>query len=66
MTARHAMFVGWVAGIANREGVPLSPDVDDDGNYTNRLRLDVDGLELPEGVTLWVVVPPPPDNWVPS
>lgn len=54
---RHALYVGWALGIAHRNGVRAEPVIDDDGNYTNRLRIPAldPRLEL--------IVPPPPDDW---
>ena len=37
---RHALYIGWVVGIAMRNGIAASPTVDDDGNYTDRLTVD--------------------------
>ena len=54
---RHALFVGWVVGIAMRRGVDVQVVVDDDGNYTDRLIVPIGDL----GLT--VIVPPPPDDW---
>lgn len=56
---RHALYVGWVMGIALRNGVPATAVIDDDGNYTDR-------IEIPWGElgSLTVVVPPPPGDWV--
>lgn len=54
---RHALYVGAVLGVALKHGVPLRPTMDDDGNYTDRLTLDIDS------VTVTVVVPPPPADW---
>jgi len=59
---RHALFVGWVLGIAVRNGVPASPVFDDDGNYTDRINIRI-GDTAAERVTLTVVVPEPPDDW---
>lgn len=55
---RHALYVGWVAGIALNSGIRLLPVVDDDGNYTDQLTLPIN-----QGVILTVVVPYPPDDW---
>jgi len=54
---RHTLYVGWVCGIALRNGVPLEPIYDDDGNHTNRLRLKVGNG------TITLAVPYPPDDW---
>jgi hypothetical protein len=58
LTGRHAMYVGWVAGIGLRNGVRLVPTVDDVGNYTDHLQLTIGG-----GQVVTVVVPEPPDDW---
>lgn len=55
---RHALYVGWVLGLAMRNGVSARPIVDDAGNYTDRLVVD-----LEPGVTITLVVPPSPDDW---
>ena len=55
---RHALYVGWVLGLAMRNGLPARPIVDDAGNYTDRLVVD-----LKPGMTITLVVPPPPDDW---
>jgi hypothetical protein len=54
---RHALYAGWVIGTAMRHGVQLEPIVDDDGNYTDQLRLVHAGLDIT------LIVPPPPDDW---
>lgn len=65
MTDRHALFVGWVLGLAHRQGLALRPVLDAGGNYTDRLELE---LELVAGraVRVVVVVPPPPPEWEPE
>jgi hypothetical protein len=60
---RHALFVGWVLGIAMRNGVPLRPHIDDAGDYTDRLLLDLD-TKGGASVSISVIVPPPPPGWV--
>lgn len=55
---RHTIYVGWVLGIALRHHVPLTPVLDDAGNYTDRLT-----MEISDDVTLTFIVPPPPDDW---
>lgn len=59
---RHALYAGWVLGIAKRNGVPLEPVVDDDGNYTDRLTAELKDSDWGP-VTITLVVPPPPDDW---
>lgn len=61
MDDRHAMYVGWVMGIAMSHAVGLAPVLDVDGNYTDRLELVLD--DSPHSVT--IVVPYPPDDWRP-
>jgi len=56
---RHALYVGWVLGIALQHDLPFSPVVDDDGNYTDRLLWEVSAT-----LTIEVVVPEPPDGWM--
>jgi hypothetical protein len=63
MTERHALYVGWVLGIALRNGVPLAPVLDADGNYTDQLDLMPD-WEQDERTHIIVVVPEPPRDWV--
>jgi hypothetical protein len=55
---RHALYVGWVIGIAMRNGIDARPEVDDAGNYTSHLI-----VTAPDGTELRLVVPPPPDDW---
>jgi hypothetical protein len=61
--ARHALYAGWILGIARANGVPLEAVVDPLGNYTDRLE---GHFTLPGDIvlTFTVVVPPPPDDWV--
>jgi hypothetical protein len=54
---RHALYVGWVAGIALRNGVAVELVNDEHGNHTDRLRLVLDQTIID------VVVPPPPEDW---
>ena len=62
---RHALYVGWVLGCAMRAGVDARPVVDDDGNYTDRLVIELPDQAEPVAYTITVVVPPPPDDWSP-
>lgn len=55
---RHALYVGCTIGVAMRNGVMLRPVVDEDGDYTEAVE-----LELEPGITLTLVVPPPPPEW---
>lgn len=55
---RHALYVGWVLGIAAKHHLAFEPEADGEGNYTDRLLYGVR-----PGLTLTLVVPPPPDDW---
>jgi hypothetical protein len=55
---RHALYVGWVVGIAQKHGLRPYPVTDDDGNYTDRVV-----VRTPGGYDITVIVPPPPDDW---
>ena len=57
MTTNHALYVGWVLGLAAKAGLAVTPVLDDDGNYTNRIMVPVG--EQP--ITL--LIPAPPDTW---
>lgn len=59
MNPRHALYVGWVLGIALRHDVLATPVLDEDENYTDHLEVYVPA----NGVTITVIVPPPPDDW---
>jgi hypothetical protein len=58
---RHALYCGWIAGIAMKHGFDMSIVTDEDGNYTDRFV-----LRLKPYATITVVVPPPPEEWMPS
>lgn len=68
---RHALFAGWVLGLAWRNGIAAEPVQDDDGNYTDQLevRLPFRDDGRANGGLRWfgvrLVVPPPPDDWQP-
>jgi hypothetical protein len=49
---RHALYVGWVMGMAWRHGLPFQPD-----NEGNRLVWHVR-----PGLSITLVVPPPADS----
>jgi hypothetical protein len=56
-TDRHALYVGWVLGIAQKVGLDARPEIDAEGNYTAR-------IIIPWGShRITVTVPPPPDDW---
>jgi hypothetical protein len=56
---RHNLYVGWVLGIALKNGVPAVPVVDEDGNFTDRLSIPIGDNNIT------VVVPEPPPEWTP-
>lgn len=60
---RHCLYVGWVVGIALRNGVPAKPILDDAGNYTDRIAFT--GWDASDGVVVEItmIVPPPPVEW---
>jgi len=55
----HALYFGWILGLMVKSGLPVQPVVDDDGNYTNRVLLDLAG-GLPQ---VQLLIPVPPDGW---
>lgn len=57
---RHAIYVGWVLGRAMHHGLNVIVEVDDDGNYTDRLRLPTPSNG---GPAIVLVVPYPPEDW---
>lgn len=58
---RHALYVGWVFGLAVKNGLGVEPVLDADGNYTDRLVLT--NLQNSDW-NITIVIPPPPDDWV--
>lgn len=64
---RHAMYVGWVLGIAIRNGLDVEAVLDDAGNYTDRLEVKLrqpKARSFSSSVAVVLVVPPPPDDWI--
>lgn len=57
---RHALYAGWVMGLALNQGLHATPVLDAEGNYTDRIAVSF-GEDM-----ITVVVPPPPENWEPS
>lgn len=57
-TDQHALYCGWILGVALRSGLQVSPVVDDAGNYLNQIRINIAAA-----TTITVVVPPPPPDW---
>lgn len=55
---RHSAYVGWVLGIALRNGLHASPVLDEASNYTDRLLVSFGEHAIT------VVIPPPPEDWV--
>jgi len=61
---RHNLYVGWVAGIAWRNGVNAEPVLDEAGNVTDRLAIHFDTADnVEDKISITVVVPPPPADW---
>ena len=71
---RHALYVGWVMGIAVRNNLNVRPILDPDGNYTDSFTIELPNfgpmvqspylpLQPQPQVTLTVIIPPPPDDW---
>jgi hypothetical protein len=61
---RHALYVGWVLGVALTSGVKAAPIYDGDGDYTDRLTITFErSPHRAWTVDVTVVVPPPPDGW---
>jgi hypothetical protein len=56
---RHALYVGWVVGLALKHGLPVTLVDDENGNHTDRFTLAF-GDDV-----ITVVVPPPPSDWMP-
>lgn len=59
---RHTLYVGWVLGIALKNGLDVEVIVDEAGNYTPQLMLNLEHSDF----TITLVVPPPPDDWNPE
>jgi hypothetical protein len=57
LTTNHALYTGWVLGLMAKAGLPITPMVDDDGNYTNRVTLTL------ESGPITLMIPAPPDTW---
>ena len=66
VAGRHAQYVGWMCGIARKNGVPLLPVLADDGGYSDQLGLSLFPAGTEQRLKLTVVVPPPPDDWRPE
>lgn len=55
---RHALYVGWIMGIGMRHGFDFKPVVDDDGNFTDRIIVN-----LKPYASITLVIPYPPEDW---
>jgi hypothetical protein len=55
---RHALYVGAVCGLAIYHGLDIVGDVDDQGDWTDRIV-----IRFSDEVYVTVIVPPPPDDW---
>ena len=57
----HALYCGWVLGLALKHGLKVFPNTDADGNYLPELV-----VEMPPGASiefLTVIIPVPPEDW---
>lgn len=57
----HALYCGWVLGLALKHGLTVFPNTDADSNYLPELV-----IEMPTEASiqyLTVIIPPPPDDW---
>ena len=61
LTTNHALYTGWVLGLMMKAGLPVEPVIDTDGNYTNRVILDLPTLA--PGTSVALLIPAPPDGW---
>jgi hypothetical protein len=54
-----------MCALAQRNGLVVSIALDDDGCYTDRLQIDLrdEGDDGERFLSVFVVVPPPPDDW---
>lgn len=59
--ARHALYVGWVCGLALKNGLDAWPVDDDAGNHTDRIAIRLPTVGL--AATIELVVPYPPEDW---
>lgn len=55
---RHALYVGWIMGIGMRHGFDFKPVVDAEGNYTDRIIVN-----LKPYASITLVIPYPPEDW---
>jgi hypothetical protein len=63
---RHALYVGWVAGMARAAGLDVGILTDDRLDYTDRILVNLlSHAEPVVHVTVTLVVPPPPPGWEP-
>lgn len=61
---RHALFVGWICGLAIKQGLPMIPVANNDGRYTDTLELSLEPTKPGRPrIAVRVIVPPPPDDW---
>jgi hypothetical protein len=55
----HALYAATVLRLMAQNGLPVTPVLDGDNSYTNRVE-----LALPStGGTITLLIPPPPDTW---
>jgi hypothetical protein len=62
VTGRYAQFVGWMVSKARQHGLDAVPILAaDECLYSNKI-----AVRLPRpGITLTLIVPPPPEDWHP-
>jgi hypothetical protein len=64
---RHNLYCGWVQGLALRHGLSASLVIDEAGNFTNRLSIELGGAQGPrmgiEGLSIELIIPYPPEDW---
>ena len=59
---RHALYCGWVVGLAMRHGLLVSLVDDEEGNHTDHMRVFL-GDAFGERFIVDLVVPEPPVDW---
>ena len=63
---RHALYAGWIVGIAMSNGIEVEVLADPEGNYTGEIRLGLPRLlnGITQGRdTVTLSVPYPPQDW---
>jgi hypothetical protein len=61
---RHALYVGWVVGMARKHGLRVIPVIDDHGDYTDHIEVELPANETRYGIDhITVVIGAPPEEW---